>query len=671
MRVLRIFHSAVVDAWRERERQLRLAGTDVDLLTARRWNEGGADVRLVARPGEPVEGLRTWGRHPALFVYSPWRLWRAMGRSYDVIDIHEEPFALATAEILLLRRLRGQRAPYVLYSAQNIDKRYPVPFRWLERWALRHAAGISVCNSEAGRICERKGLPGRATLIPLGVDVSAFSPAEPSRTPGDVVGYVGRLAPHKGVDVLLRAVAPLETVTVRIAGAGPDEGRLRRLVDELGLAQRCEFVGSLTQDQLPDFYRGLDVLAVPSVPTPGWLEQFGRVVVEAQACGVPVVASDTGALPDVVGDAGVLVPPGDPVALGDAVRRVLDDESLRQELGNQGSNQARRASWPEVARAYQGLYDRAVGPAATAADPAVRRGVEVVVVAYGRPDLLAAALEPVLSFPVTVVDNSSSPEVAEVCARVGVRYLDPGRNGGFAAGVNHALARRLVPDADVLLPNPDAVVSLADVEVLHRALLEDPRLGSVAPSQVDDDGRRTRVAWPFPSPGRVLLDSSGLGRLVGRNDHDRDHGGFVIGSVLMLRREALDQVGVFDESFFLYAEETDWSYRAHQLGWRHREVPEARAIHSGAATSSDSTRRDIHFHASQERYLRKHFGPVRWQLARTAVIVGSAARGVVLPGERGRKARARAALYLAGPLTAEAELPPPPPVPRSTTPSEV
>ena len=94
-----------------------------------------------------------------------------------MIDIHEEPFALATAEILLLRRLRRQRAPYVLYSAQNIDKRYPPPFRWLERWALRHAAGLSVCNSEAGRICERKGLPGPATLIPLGVDVERFSPA--------------------------------------------------------------------------------------------------------------------------------------------------------------------------------------------------------------------------------------------------------------------------------------------------------------------------------------------------------------------------------------------------------------------------------------------------------------------------------------------------------------
>ena len=177
MRVLRIFHSAVVDAWRERERHLRVLGAEVDLVTARRWNEGGADVALVPRPGEPVRGIRTWGRHPALFVYSPLPLWRALGRAYDVIDIHEEPFALATAEILLLRRLRRQRAPYVLYSAQNIDKRYPPPFRWLERWALRHAAGLSVCNTEAGRICERKGLPGSATLIPLGVDVERFSPA--------------------------------------------------------------------------------------------------------------------------------------------------------------------------------------------------------------------------------------------------------------------------------------------------------------------------------------------------------------------------------------------------------------------------------------------------------------------------------------------------------------
>ena len=126
MRILRVSHSAVVDSWRERERVLRRRGHRVDLVSAARWTEGGQEVPLVARPGEDVVGARTLGRHPAVFVYDPRPLWRALGRPVDVIDVHEEPFALATAEILLLRWLRRQPAPYVLYTAQNIDKRYPV-----------------------------------------------------------------------------------------------------------------------------------------------------------------------------------------------------------------------------------------------------------------------------------------------------------------------------------------------------------------------------------------------------------------------------------------------------------------------------------------------------------------------------------------------------------------
>lgn len=164
-------HSAVVREWRSRERELTRLGHDVHLLTARVWNEGGRAVAAEPEPGEQVTPVRTWGTHPALFVYDPIPLWRALGEGWDVVDIHEEPFALVTAEILLLRALRRQRAPYVLYSAQNLEKRYPVPFRWLERWALRHASGVAVCNREAGWIVERKGFPGTARYVQLGVDL--------------------------------------------------------------------------------------------------------------------------------------------------------------------------------------------------------------------------------------------------------------------------------------------------------------------------------------------------------------------------------------------------------------------------------------------------------------------------------------------------------------------
>jgi GT2 family glycosyltransferase len=130
----------------------------------------------------------------------------------------------------------------------------------------------------------------------------------------------------------------------------------------------------------------------------------------------------------------------------------------------------------------------------------------------------------------------------------------------------------------------------------------------------------------------------------------------VIGSVLLLRAEALAQVGGFDERFFLYAEETDWAYRAHLLGWRHAAVPGARAMHAGGGTSEDGSRRELHFHASQERYLRKHFGAAGWQLARVANWAGAMVRSVALPGERGRQARRRAALYRLGPVSVETRL---------------
>ena len=646
MRILRISHSGVVDAWRERERVARRLGHDVTSVTAAVWDEGGRDVPLEPRPDEDVIGVRTLGRHPALFVYDPLPLWRLLGQRWDVIDLHEEPFALATAEVLLLRALRRVATPFCLYSAQNIDKRYPPPFRWLERWALRHATAVSVCNAEAGEIVARKGLTGRAVLIGLGVDPEHFAPG-PERPPSSdgavTVGYVGRLAPHKGVDVLLEAVAAEPRLHLVVAGAGPQTSQLQARARQPDLAARVELIGSVDKVDLPDLYRSLDVLAVPSLTTAGWVEQFGRVAVEAMACGTPVVASDSGALPDVVRGAGLLVPPGDVTALAEALARAGTDERLSATMRREGIARAREFSWDRIGETYVELYESmgTRGPSTPTSPP------EVVVVAYHHAQLLRRSLAPLTHLPVTVVDNSSDPEVRAVCAELGVRYLDPGRNGGFAAGVNHVLADRLAPDADVLLLNPDAVIDADGVRRLHRALRAGPDLASVGPRQVDGEGRPGRVGWPFPTPWGAVVEAVGLGRLRRAED-------FVIGSVLLLRHEALAQVGGLDESFFLYAEETDWALRASRLGWQHAVVPEVTALHLGGATSSDSTLRETYFHASQERYHRKHFGALGWQVTRAAVVVGSAARSVLLRGSRADAARERACRYVRGPLRLEA-----------------
>lgn len=338
----------------------------------------------------------------------------------------------------------------------------------------------------------------------------------------------------------------------------------------------------------------------------------------------------------------MLVPPGDETALGNALLTVCTDSALRLRLRDAGLKRASECDWDVVAEDYLAMYS------AMLREPAAGHGVEVIVVAFGAPGLLRRALEPVRSLPVTVVDNSSRPEIRAICAGFGVRYVDPGRNSGFGAGVNIALGERLLPDADVLLLNPDAIISLDGLRALQGALRADPSLASVGPAQVDADGVSARAGWPFPSPARTWLEAVGLGR-VGRQE------AFAIGSVLLLRAEALDQVGGFDERFFLYAEETDWAYRASRLGWRHVVVDAVTALHEGAATSTDSARREAHFHASQERYIRKHFGPIGWAVARAGQVAGAFARAAVLRGDRGRAAAARGKLYLRGPVRAEAD----------------
>jgi len=273
------------------------------------------------------------------------------------------------------------------------------------------------------------------------------------------------------------------------------------------------------------------------------------------------------------------------------------------------------------------------------------RPVHGVVVAYHAPAQLARCLAGLeRELPVTVVDNSSSREVAAVANRHGAAYVDPGRNLGFAAAVNVALARLAGQDADVLLLNPDAVVSPIEARELARFLHmpENVRVAAVAPRLQNPGEQEQRLTWPLPTPGRMCAEAFGLGRLPVRHT-------FVVGAVLLLRREAIDDVGGFDERFFLYAEEADWQRRAHERGWASAVCVAVVAEHAGAGTSANPPRREALFHAAQETYIRKWYGPAGWWLYRIAACSGAAARAVVLTRERRKDAVRRLLLYLRGP----------------------
>jgi glycosyltransferase involved in cell wall biosynthesis len=144
--------------------------------------------------------------------------------------------------------------------------------------------------------------------------------------------------------------------TLEIVGAGPEADTLALLASSRGLTNRVSFRGFVDQSDLPNLYRGFDVVVVPSLPRPGWEEQFCRVAVEAMATGIPLVVNETGALPEVVGDGALLVPPGDVGALRAALRRLIDEPGLWQRLRDAAIDRAPRYSWPAVAEAHKRLY---------------------------------------------------------------------------------------------------------------------------------------------------------------------------------------------------------------------------------------------------------------------------------------------------------------------------
>jgi GT2 family glycosyltransferase len=274
------------------------------------------------------------------------------------------------------------------------------------------------------------------------------------------------------------------------------------------------------------------------------------------------------------------------------------------------------------------------------------RALHAVVVAYHAPERLDACLANLEdTVEVTVVDNSSSPSVGDIARQRGAEYLDAGQNLGFGAGVNLALRRLVEGDPrDVLLINPDALIGARDLRLLtdYLHLSANGRVAAVSPRLVDDLDAEQRAVWPFPTPARAWAEAFGLGRLPARHR-------FVVGAVLILRWEAILEVGLFDERFFLYAEETDWQRRALELGWSSRLCTAAVASHVGAGTSTDPSRRETLFHAAQETYIRKWHGPMGWWLYRAAACLGASARATVLVGERRAEASRRALLYFRGP----------------------
>ena len=255
----------------------------------------------------------------------------------QVVHIDEEPYNMAAWQALWHARRAGAKS--LFFSWQNIERQYPPPFRWGESWMLRHTDAAIAGTESAADVLRAKGYNKEiAVIAQFGVDPDLFCPPEWTLERPFTIGCVARLVPEKGLIVLLDACAKLGgDWRLRIVGGGPLRETLEAQANDLSVADRVTFLSQIPSGEMPGQYREIDVLVAPSLTLPNWKEQFGpRAAVEAMASGVAVIGSDSGAIPGVVEDAGLIVPEGDAYALSAALYLLRSDTSLRRELGERG-----------------------------------------------------------------------------------------------------------------------------------------------------------------------------------------------------------------------------------------------------------------------------------------------------------------------------------------------
>ena len=311
MKVLRVYHAGRDPQHRARERALVRVGVDVTLVVPTMWPDPGSDDTLPSEPFPivelPVRRAGDVNRH----AYQRTAIEGLLAHiAPDLLDIHAEPFSIAARQWLAVT---PQRLPVVMYTAQNIDKRFPPPFAQYERSALHRVQGLYPCSRQAAAVARGKGFTGLIEILPLGHDGLLYSPGVQTASDAELLlGLVGRLVPEKGV---LDAVRILDIVCrsrparLLMIGTGPEEASARRLAAELGLLKKLDIRAWACGPELAHTYRQLHVLLVPSLATPTWAEQFGRVILEAQASGALVAGYATGSIPEVAGPAAVLAPP--------------------------------------------------------------------------------------------------------------------------------------------------------------------------------------------------------------------------------------------------------------------------------------------------------------------------------------------------------------------------
>lgn len=343
LRVLFVSHTYIVGVNQGKLDTVAATGkAEVGLLVPSRWKapEWGRILELE----KPYSMLRLYparvlfGGRVGAYLYPPSAFLRALTDFRpDIIHVEQEAFSLSALQAALLAMFTGK--PLVLFSWENMERRLSLFRRWSCQFVMRTAQLIISGNHEGADVLRKWGYTGPIEVMPqMGVDTSLFSP-QPHKHSNDefVIGFMGRLVHQKGIDVLLAAARQLNehghNFRIVLCGTGVDEEAMRHEAQEQKVADRVIWRGAVRHEEVPEEMSKFDVLVLPSRTVPTWKEQFGHVLIEAMAMGIPVIGSSCGEIPNVIGRPDLVFQEGDAEGLAAILERMIGEPAWREEVG--------------------------------------------------------------------------------------------------------------------------------------------------------------------------------------------------------------------------------------------------------------------------------------------------------------------------------------------------
>ncbi|MBH8565156.1 glycosyltransferase [Nostoc sp. CENA67] len=367
MKILVASHTYIVDLNCEKLRALSQLepGIEVTVVVPKSWKPGGVQNKIietqyrdegafkivpVSNFSQNHQGLLTFGAD-LISLFQEFRP--------QVIQVEQGSRGLAYTQMIVLNQLLNLKAKNIFFTWWNLPYELKLPIALLEKYNLNHSHGIISGNQDGAEILRQRGYQGSIKVMPqLGVDETLFTPkAQPElaaklgiKSDDFVVGFVGRFVQEKGLLTLLQALVTLQDKSWKLLllGRGPLQTEIIKIATENNIKERLILVESVPHNEVASYINLMSTLVLPSETTynfktltsVGWKEQFGHVLIEAMACQVPVIGSNSGEIPHVIGDDGLIFPEGDAKALADCLVQLIEKPDFAQTLGERGYQKA-------------------------------------------------------------------------------------------------------------------------------------------------------------------------------------------------------------------------------------------------------------------------------------------------------------------------------------------